>query len=497
VGEAVDLVLAGLGWLARADLASVPVAVQADVLRELERAASVHTAARAAALSAFDAAAGYEDDAQRSPRTWLRWQTQVTGAAASGSVGWMRRLRAHPAIAAALAGGRVSASWAREIGDWTDRLPEDARGHADQILLAAAAGGAELTDLARLAEEMRRRLAEPDEDGDDGFEDRQVRLQATLGGAGRLDGDLTPRCAEAVQAVLDALGKKAGPDDTRTQRQRYHDALEEACRRLIASGCLPDRAGQPTKIQLHLTLDELDRLHQASQPGSGPAGSDQPHPGTGHARIQPAQGPADAPATSDSARLADAGSFGPAASPGDACDAIIVPIVTGRVDQDLLDRLAAKLAGTDRDDLDRESISSLILANAVALLSGPGQVASLLRTGHLAGPAATISLPLDLGAAADTIPPHLRRAVILRDRHCAAPGCHQPPSACHVHHTTPRSKGGRTRLADLILLCSFHHLIVVHQWDWSIILNPDGTTTMRSPDGKRIYHSHSPPLAAA
>ena len=149
-GEAVGLVLAGLGWLARADLASVPVAVQADVLRELERAVSVHTAARAAALSAFDAATGYEDDGQRSPRTWLRWQTQVTGAAASGSVQWMRRLRAHPAVADALAGGRISESWARQICDWTDQLPEDVRDNADQILLGAAAGSAELADLARL-----------------------------------------------------------------------------------------------------------------------------------------------------------------------------------------------------------------------------------------------------------------------------------------------------------------------------------------------------------
>jgi hypothetical protein len=88
----------------------------------------------------------------------------------------MRRLRAHPAVADALAGGRVSGSWAREICEWTGQLPLDARDHADQILLAAAAGGAELSDLARLAEEMRRRLAEPDDDGDDGFEDRQVRL---------------------------------------------------------------------------------------------------------------------------------------------------------------------------------------------------------------------------------------------------------------------------------------------------------------------------------
>jgi hypothetical protein len=46
-------------------------------------------------------------------------------------------------------------------------------------------------------------------------------------------------------------------------------------------------------------------------------------------------------------------------------------------------------------------------------------------------------------------------------------------------------------------MCTFHHLILVHTWDWTIALNPDGTTTMRSPDGSRVYHSHGPPAAAA
>jgi hypothetical protein len=30
-------------------------------------------------------------------------------------------------------------------------------------------------------------------------------------------GDLTPECATAVRAVLEALGKKAGPEDDRTE----------------------------------------------------------------------------------------------------------------------------------------------------------------------------------------------------------------------------------------------------------------------------------------
>ena len=86
----------------------------------------------------------------------------------------------------------------------------------------------------------------------------------TFGGAGGLEGDLTPACTAALAAVLEALGKKAGPEDVRTAPQRRHDALEEACRRLIGAGCLPDRAGQPTQIQLHLTFDQLRGLDGAA-----------------------------------------------------------------------------------------------------------------------------------------------------------------------------------------------------------------------------------------
>jgi len=482
-GAAMEMVLAGLGWLASADMASAPVAVQADCLRGLERALAVHTAARAKALAAFTAQAGYAEDGQGSPRTWLTWQTRITRPAAQAAIGSMRRLAAHPAVAEALGAAAISASWARQICEWSDLLPAESRADADAILLAATAGGAGLADLAELAEEMRRRLAGPDRDGD-GFDERSVRLATTLGGAGKLYGDLTPRCAAALRAVLDTLGKKAGPEDSRTWQQREHDALEEACRRLIASGCLPDRAGQPVQIQLHIGLDEL--IRRISGAGSAPC--------------------------------AEAGPGGPtlpwpAAAPGDECDASIAPVVTGRVDHDLLDRLATRLCGPNGPACPQCSGSGsagdgaayrnwaaarrLILENAVALLSGPDGLASWLRTGILPRPAASVSLPLDVGTVTDTIPPHLRRAVILRDKHCAAPGCDQPPAACHIHHVRPRSQGGTTRLSNLILLCAFHHLILVHRWGWTIVLNADGTTTATSPNGAHILHSHGPPQAAA
>jgi len=58
-------------------------------------------------------------------------------------------------------------------------------------------------------------------------------------------GDLTSECAAVVRAVLDALGKKAGPEDDRTERQRFHDALRLACASLWASSWSSWDAGTP------------------------------------------------------------------------------------------------------------------------------------------------------------------------------------------------------------------------------------------------------------
>src|ERR1022692_1259591 len=299
--DAVAMAQAGLAFLANANMGSVPAAVQAECLRGLERIESLHTAARAGTLAAFMAGGGYQDDGQGSARAWLRWQTRITKGAAAGAVAWARRFAAHPAVGGALAAGGISVSWAREICGWTGQLPADRQSDADAILLAAAAGGADLADLAGLAEEIQRRCAGPDADGDGGFADRWLRLGLTLHLAGRVEGDLTPQCAAALQAVLEALGKKAGPEDTRTKGQRDHDALEEACRRLVAAGCLPDRAGQPAPSQLHMTLDQLRGLDTAA------TGSD--------------------------------------------CDASIVPVVSGHVDPAVLDQLIAALTGGDPDAL--------------------------------------------------------------------------------------------------------------------------------------------------
>ena len=69
--EAMDLVRAGLGYLAQQDVASLPTVTQARLLRELERAESQHTAARARLLSVFDGQWGFRDDGHGGPHSWL------------------------------------------------------------------------------------------------------------------------------------------------------------------------------------------------------------------------------------------------------------------------------------------------------------------------------------------------------------------------------------------------------------------------------------------
>ena len=264
--DAMATVRAGLGFLATADATQLPVQTQAECLQMLEQVTAMGTAARTSILAAFTSAQGYCADADYSPKAWLIHKTRVTKGAAVGYTAWVRRAAAHPRVAQVLAAGEMSESYARAICGWTDKLPEDCRADADAILVTAAGAGMDLRDLAALAAEIYARSLPdaPDQDEDGAFGDRSVRLETTFGGAGVLGGDLTPECAAVVGAVLDALSAPAGAEDTRSHAQRYHDALQEAMRRLVAAGLLPERAGQPVKAWVHISLADLLLLDGSS-----------------------------------------------------------------------------------------------------------------------------------------------------------------------------------------------------------------------------------------
>ena len=137
-----------------------------------------------------------------------------------------------------------------------------------------------------------------------------------------------------------------------------------------------------------------------------------------------------------------------------------------------------------------------MIGKAVDLLSGPGGLASFLRRRQLGVRLGGPSLPLDIGYS-ESIPAGIRNAVLLRDRHCQwAGGCTQPAGACEVHHTTRKADGGTTSVKDCVLLCPFHHQIVIHRWGWTLAVNPDGTTSAWNKNKTKVLHSHGPPARA-
>ena len=236
----------GWAYLAAADAAQLSAATQAECLRELEQAGAVLTAARAFVLAGFTAGQGYSGDAEYSAVSWLIHRHP--GVPRSG----IPRGPGGPPLTRASwphwPPGKSPGPDGRLICLW-HRLPEKHRDDVRRGPRGRGGLGLGLEELAALFAEMyeRARGDLPDQDPDRDFADRGLKLATTFGGAGVMHGDLTPECAELVGRVLDALGAKAGKDDDRTRDQRYHDALAEAMRRLVAAGLLPERAGQPVK----------------------------------------------------------------------------------------------------------------------------------------------------------------------------------------------------------------------------------------------------------
>ena len=50
-------------------------------------------------------------------------------------------------------------------------------------------------------------------------------------------------------------------------------------------------------------------------------------------------------------------------------------------------------------------------------------------------------------------------------------GCNQPASACEVHHVRHKANGGKTSTRECVLLCFFHHQVVIHRWGWTLVLS--------------------------
>jgi hypothetical protein len=507
VADALRVGRALAGYLNSPAAAGLDGPARGEALEALGAITSLLGAAQNGLLRRFDADDDHDADGYASSAAWLAARTRLGRKDAKAAVRQMRLLGKHPLLDAATTTGGLTISWAREVAGWTGRIDhEELQGEADRILVEAAAAGADLDDLKLIAQAAYEawRAQEPDPEEDPrgrGFGDRSLYLETTLDGAGRVSGDLTPECAAAVTAVLEALGKSRGPEDFRSAGQRYHDALQEGCELLIRAKMVPDRAGADTRVDVVIPLRDLLGMDGASVVED----------------------------TWLRARAGEHGYLSGRDAEAIACDALIVPVVTGSPDWAVIGQMItlitdacahARHAGQDGHGQDGrprhpgqpgrpgphpgpgpqplapeawEALQYALARLAIQFVSGPGALASALRRSLLGAPLNTKSVPLDIGYS-DTIPESIRRAVILRDRHCAwSGGCDRRPAVSDVHHVTHKKDGGPTSVRDCALLCNYHHDVCVHRLGWKFELLPDGSTRATSPDGKTILRSHGPP----
>ncbi|MBM7789057.1 HNH endonuclease signature motif containing protein [Tenggerimyces flavus] len=211
---------------------------------------------------------------------WVAGVLRVPSAEAGAMVKLASHLDAElPATAQALADGQISVPHARVISRVVQLLPShistpELRSEVEATLLERAATfdpkvlgkvGNHLLmvvapDLADQVLELKLKQEEASAE-----RDRFLRMSFDeTSGTWRVTARLPKVVGERLKLVLDPLAApQPGPDgrDTRLPEQRNVDALDEACRRLLADKLVPSHGGNPTQLVVTVTNTGGRTLH--------------------------------------------------------------------------------------------------------------------------------------------------------------------------------------------------------------------------------------------
>jgi hypothetical protein len=175
----------------------------------------------------------------------------------------------YPATAEAFGKGELSSEHAAVIAETVEAIPSADRAEHATAVETTLLEQAHTNNPHMLRVLGQRILAHLDPDGPCPEEQRlqQTHRRVTLNplddSMGLLEGRLSPTCRAIWESILHSLAQCRPADamgpDTRTIPQRIHDAFEEAGRRLLATGDLPDHAGLPCQLVITVSLTDLER----------------------------------------------------------------------------------------------------------------------------------------------------------------------------------------------------------------------------------------------
>jgi hypothetical protein len=275
-GGVVDELESVLDSLASQDLDGLVAPQLLDRTSFLVRAANRIAAELTRTVRRADLVQAAEHDGLKSMKSWLRGHVRLSAGEIARLVRNGRVLEQLPTLAAAFAGGAVTAEQVSVVAPVAS-MEVQAEAVGQGVDLAAV--DATLTEVAatqphaQLPRVVGHYLARLDPDGSepDPTEGRSLTLGRLLDGrvTGRFELDAAG--GEKVQAALEALVQADRPSgDLRTRAQQLGDGLVQLADNALASGDLPVLRTVKPHVVVTIPLDDL--ADPATGPGAGDTG---------------------------------------------------------------------------------------------------------------------------------------------------------------------------------------------------------------------------------
>jgi len=239
-------------------LITSPDMLLGDVESLLESISGIH-AVLARRVRDVDADVNMLDYTGRGTKRWLIEDQLLPGPEASRLMRLSKYLPNHPATQAAFEEKRISAAHAAAILTALNAIPIDLRETVEPHLIERARDYPP-EEIGGFVDELLERLG-IDKDGDIRRERRHtqrgVDIATTMHGTRSLSGTLTPDVGARFEAALDDASQRCGADDSRTPRQRRHDALGEIADAYFAQ-TEPTFGGAPRTVIVTVDLATLE-----------------------------------------------------------------------------------------------------------------------------------------------------------------------------------------------------------------------------------------------
>jgi len=232
----------------------------ADDLVELEHVSGLLEVERLRRVCTFEDRAGPRQFGYPSLTAFLKHRCRMASGRAHRLVVRSRVFLTARTTFRAWTAGRLSTDQAAILLDQATTVPEQfAEGEERLVDIVEDLG---VTDTRRALDYWRQSVDGPGTIRDQLEQQamRGISASQSLGGMIRVDGWITTTAGLAFLAAIDAFMPPPSPDDTRTPRQRRHDALEDLARYFLEHGDTPTVGGEKPHINVVCDLPALQGI---------------------------------------------------------------------------------------------------------------------------------------------------------------------------------------------------------------------------------------------